>query len=58
VALPFLRVSGGVNEATIAGTGTIAYAWSGLTAGTQYVGAVVHNGPDGVLGATIVELNA
>ncbi len=53
-----LSITSAPTEATIAGTGTVAYAWTGLTAGPQYVGAVVHNGPDGVLGVTIVELNA
>jgi subtilisin family serine protease len=34
--------------------GTVEVAWSGLDAGTGYLGAVSHTGPDGLLGLTLV----
>jgi hypothetical protein len=36
-------------------TGTVRISWSGLNAGTRYVGAVSHNNGDGSIGHTIVQ---
>jgi subtilisin family serine protease len=44
-------------EAAAIGTaGTVNVSWSGLTAGTPYLGAVSHTGPDGLLGLTLVSV--
>jgi subtilisin family serine protease len=49
-----LTVTDAPAAATTGGTGTVEVAWSGLDAGTSYLGAVSHTGPDGLLGQTLV----
>jgi hypothetical protein len=36
--------------------GTVQASWSGLTAGTRYLGAVSHSGPSGLLALTVVSV--
>jgi subtilisin family serine protease len=43
--------------ATVAGTGTIALGFSGLTAGAKYLGAVAYGGASGMPNPTIVTVN-
>ena len=43
--------------ATVGATGTVAYSWSGLTAGEKYLGALSHNGPTGLLATTLVAVD-
>ncbi|MBT8208367.1 MAG: S8 family serine peptidase, partial [Acidimicrobiia bacterium] len=44
-------------SATLGATETIDVSWSGLDAGTMYLGAVSHTGPDGLLGFTLVQVS-
>jgi hypothetical protein len=43
--------------ATIGGTGTISLAFSGLTAGTKYLGSVAYSGASGMPNPTIVRVD-
>jgi subtilisin family serine protease len=52
-----LQVTAEPEDATANTTGTITVGWSGLDAGTQYVGAVSHHDADGQLGLTFVEVS-
>lgn len=51
-----LVVDDAPTEVSIAQTATIAASWSGLDAGTDYVGAVSHSNADGLIGLTLVEI--
>ena len=42
--------------AVIATTATVTANWTGLTAGTRYLGDVAHVGPDGLLARTLVSV--
>jgi subtilisin family serine protease len=53
-----LTVTSAPASATLGAVGDISVAWSGLTAGVQYYGAVSHSGDDGLLGLTLVNVNA
>lgn len=50
-----LRIDSAPTQAVIGETGTVRISWSGLNAGTRYVGAVSHNDGDGSIGHTIVQ---
>jgi hypothetical protein len=52
-----LEVVSAPAAATLGEVGTVELAWSGLTAGTPYLGAVSHTGPDGLLALTLVEVS-
>ena len=39
-------------------TATITASWSGLTAGVSYLGAVSHNDVGGLIGLTVVSVDA
>lgn len=52
-----LEVVSAPAAATLSEVGTVELAWSGLTAGIPYLGAVSHTGPDGLLALTIVEVS-
>jgi len=43
--------------ATLGATGTITVDWTGLGAGTKYLGAVSHNDESGLLGLTLVRID-
>jgi hypothetical protein len=45
------------SAATLGGTATITVDWSGLTAGTKYLGAVSHNDGAGRAGLTVVRID-
>jgi hypothetical protein len=45
-------------SATLGGTGTINLAFSGLTAGTKYLGSVAYGGAAGMPNPTIVRVDA
>jgi len=51
-----LEVASAPSAATNGAIGTIQVGWSGLEAGGEYLGAVSHTGPDGVLGLTLVSV--
>jgi subtilisin family serine protease len=51
-----LEIVSAPTEAVSGQVGTIEVAWSGLTAGPEYLGAVSHTGPDGLLALTLVEV--
>lgn len=53
-----LEVTAAPAAATIATTGTVEVAWSGLAAGGEYLGAVSHTGPDGLLRVTLVRVTS
>lgn len=66
-AVPFddgagsLSITSAPTEAVSGTTGTVAYAWTGLTAGVRYLGAISHNSsvsPEGPLAVTTVTVNA
>ncbi|MGS0687067.1 S8 family serine peptidase [Nakamurella sp. GG22] len=42
--------------ATIGATASVTVSWSGLTAGTTYLGAVSHSNADGIVGLTLVDV--
>ncbi len=52
-----LSVDSAPASATIGTTGTIDYSWSGLTGGTEYLGAVSHSDAGGIIGLTLVEVS-
>ena len=41
-------------SAVLGATGTIDLSWSGLTSGTEYLGAVSHSDASGLMGLTLV----
>ncbi|MEX0865263.1 MAG: S8 family peptidase [Acidimicrobiia bacterium] len=52
-----LSVTGEPDNAAIGETGTIDIAWAGLSAGTNYLGAVGHNDGGGLFDVTLVEVS-
>ena len=44
-------------SATLGETGTIDVSWSGLSSGTEYLGAVSHNGDVGLMGLTLFNVD-
>ena len=48
--------SGGSTTATIGGTHSVGIAWSGLTAGEEYLGSVTHHNGATVVGRTVVSV--
>jgi subtilisin family serine protease len=53
-----LSIDAAPTAATVGGTGTVDVSWSSLTAGKKYLGAVSHSGPAGLLGLTLVDVEA
>lgn len=53
-----LVIDGAPTTATLGGSGTVDVSWSGLTAGTKYLGAVSHSSDSGLLGLTLVRVDA
>jgi subtilisin family serine protease len=51
-----LSVTSAPDEAANGATGTVEVAWSGLDPAGEYLGAVSHTGPDGLLGLTLVSV--
>ena len=51
-----LQVTSAPSTATGGATGTVNLSWSGLTAGTAYLGAVSHSDASGVIGTTLVDV--
>jgi len=49
-----LTLDSAPTSATLATSEPIEISWSGLAAATQYLGAVAHTGPDGLMGLTLV----
>ncbi len=49
-----LVVDGAPSSATLGDAGTIKLSWSGLDAEGRYLGAVSHNGPEGIMALTLV----
>ena len=43
-------------SASVGVTETIDISWSGLSGGTEYLGAVSHTGDVGLMGLTLVEV--
>ena len=52
-----LSVDSAPATATVGATETIDISWSGLSAGTSYLGAVSHTGDVGLMGFTMVEVD-
>lgn len=50
-----LELTSAPDAAVLGDTGTVEVAWDGLDPG-DYLGAVTHTGPDGLLGLTLVEV--
>ena len=44
-------------SATVGASGPVDVSWSGLSAGTDYLGAVSHTGDVGLMGLTLVEVH-
>jgi hypothetical protein len=44
-------------SATVAGTGSVAVAWSGLSPGTKYLGRVSYRDGTAEIGSTLVSVN-
>jgi hypothetical protein len=53
-----LSVTSAPTAAVLATTGTVDIAWTGLTAGQTYLGAVSHNDDTSILGFTLVEVTS
>ncbi len=51
-----LMVDAAPPAATIATTGTVDVSWSGLSAGTSYLGSVTHDDGSGVIAVTLVDV--
>jgi subtilisin family serine protease len=52
-----MTVTASTSTATVGGTGTITVAWSGLTAGTKYLGRISYGDGSGEIGSTIVRID-
>ena len=52
-----LSVDAAPASASTGQVGTIDVSWSGLAAGTSYLGAVSHTGDAGLMGLTLVEVD-
>jgi subtilisin family serine protease len=52
-----LAVDSAPASATLGETGTVSASWSGLDAGTQYLGAVSHSDENGILDLTLVSVD-
>ena len=52
-----MTVSSSTSTATVGGTANITVSWSGLTAGTKYLGRVGYSDGSGEIGGTIVSVN-
>ena len=53
-----LSVDAAPTSATVGETGTVDVSWSGLSSGTTYLGAVSHTGDVGLMGFTLVNVDA
>ena len=53
-----LSIVSAPTAAVLGETATIEVAWTGLTGGTEYLGAVSHTGSSGLMGLTLVEVDA
>ena len=53
-----LSVSAAPASAVLGETGSVTANWTGLTAGTSYLGAVSHSDDTGVIGLTVVSVDA
>jgi subtilisin family serine protease len=51
-----LEITSAPAEAVVGTTGTVVASWSGLAPGGDYLGAVSHTGPDGLLQVTLVRV--
>jgi subtilisin family serine protease len=51
-----LGIDSAPSSATLGQLGTVTLSWSGLTADTEYLGAVSHSDNDGLLGLTLVSV--
>jgi hypothetical protein len=49
-----MTAASSTTTATVSGTADITAAWSGLTAGTRYLGRLSYNDGSDELGATVV----
>jgi subtilisin family serine protease len=52
-----MSVSSSTSSATVGGTADITVSWSGLTAGTKYLGRVSYRDGSGEIGSTIVTIS-
>jgi subtilisin family serine protease len=52
-----MTVTSSTSNATVGGTGTITVAWSGLTAGTKYLGRISYGDGSSEIGSTIVRID-
>jgi subtilisin family serine protease len=52
-----LSLDSAPTSATLGATETIHVSWNGLADGTQYLGAVSHSGPSGIMGLTLVNVD-
>jgi hypothetical protein len=52
-----LNIDSAPTSAVTGVTGTVDLSWSGLAAGTSYLGAVSHTGDAGLMGLTLVEVD-
>jgi len=51
-----LAIAGAPAAATLGTTSPVTISWSGLTAGTRYLGAVTHSDGSGLIGGTLVDV--
>jgi subtilase family protein/fibronectin type III domain protein/PA domain-containing protein/peptidase inhibitor I9 len=53
-----LTVTSSTSSATVGGTATLTVTWSGLTAGTRYLGRIRYSDGTSEFGSTLVNINA
>lgn len=53
-----LSVTAAPASGTSGGSGVVSIAWSGADPSAEQIGVVLHNGPNGRVGLTLVELNS
>jgi hypothetical protein len=52
-----LTLESAPTSATSGSTETVTVSWTGLAAETEYLGAVSHTGPSGLIGVTLVKVS-
>jgi len=52
-----MTVTSSTSSATVGGTANVTASWSGLTAGTKYLGRIRYSSGATEIGSTIVSIN-
>lgn len=52
-----MTVTSSTSSATVGGTANVTVSWSGLTAGTKYLGRIRYSSGTSEIGSTVVSVN-